>query len=530
MGSHKSQLQESLSSSEREVIRVLGSAHHRNISSFENEVVVDYVHQKACDELVPGAEPTVDFSAFIPLPTSVSVFDSAMSDSMWVPGVEFVAEPRPIRDQASIREVSQAYSLNKLQHVALKLVGTALLNEFKVDARCVNEKPEQVLCYLGGAGGTGKSRVIKALLGLQNSWGQDGRIKVCAPTGIAAVLVDGLTLHSLLEFLPQNMGDQGVSKRYSTAKMLLFSQVRLLIIDEVSMLSSRFLAQIDERLRTLCDSDKPFGGLHLILAGDLCQLEPVLGSPVYKKAKSSMDQAGHHLWENSVTSCILLEENMRFLRDPDWGKLLERARVGAYTDEDIGLINSRLVLFQSALLESADQVTSNPTSESASLSDSIRPVITTSNATRHKFNKLIFTTCASALPNTNKPIRILARICKSRNVRKWTFKQFKNAYHLPDEDTGNLPMILDLFVGCPVMFTKNEKDEKRVANGSVGVVVGFSVPSSDQSGYIGCSKDGVFVPACQPDIIFVKVLGKEGVKFHQNSPFGIFQLKPWGVQ
>ena len=86
-------------------------------------------------------------------------------------------------------------------------------------------------------------------------------------------------------------------------------------------------------------------------------------------------------------------------------------------------------------------------------------------------------------------------------------------------------MILDLFVGCPVMFTKNEKDEKRVANGSVGVVVGFSVPSSDQSGYIGCSEDGVFVPVCQPDIIFVKVLGKEGVKFHENSPFGIFQLK-----
>ena len=87
-------------------------------------------------------------------------------------------------------------------------------------------------------------------------------------------------------------------------------------------------------------------------------------------------------------------------------------------------------------------------------------------------------------------------------------------------------MILDLFVGCPVMFTKNEKEEKRVANGSVGVVVGFGYPSNEPSGnYIGCSQDGVFVPACQPDVVFVKVLGKDHVKFHHNSSIGIFPLK-----
>jgi hypothetical protein len=215
------------------------------------------------------------------------------------------------------------------------------------------------------------------------------------------------------------------------------------------------------------------------------------------------------------------------LKDPEWGKLLERARVGNYTDEDMRIINSRLVVSAPALPESVtNQVFSDSTPIPTSLSDSIRPVITTSNATRHKFNKAIFTRCASFLPDTNKPIRILARICKSRNVRRWTFKQFKNAYQLPDEDTGNLPMILDLFVGCPVMFTKNEKEEKRVANGSVGVVVGFGYPSNEQSGnYIGCSQDGVFVPASQPDVVFVKVLGKEHVKFHQNSSIGVFQLK-----
>ena len=95
---------------------------------------------------------------------------------------------------------------------------------------------------LGGCWG---DWVIKALLALQGSWGQDGRIQVCATTGIAAVLIDGITIHSLLELWGKGANDPG-HKEYSQRKMMIFSRTRLLIIDEISMLSTSLLGRIDE--------------------------------------------------------------------------------------------------------------------------------------------------------------------------------------------------------------------------------------------------------------------------------------------
>ena len=304
-----------------------------------------------------------------------------------------------MKKHASLREVSLAHSLNKLQHAAFNVdVGAALLGELKVDSGTGKDKPEQIICYLGGAGGTGKSRVIKALLSLQESWDQDGRIQVCAPTGIAAVLIDGVTIHSLLEFLPKGMNDPS-RKEYSQQKMLTFSRSRLIIIDEVSMLSCSLLAQVDERLRILCATDKSFGGLHVILAGDLCQLDPVGGNPLYKKGSTVRDMAGHTLWRDCVNCCILLEENMRFLKDPDWGKTLESVRLGNWTDEALKIINSRLATFSSFEPSQSSSQPDHP------VPSSLRPVICVSNATRHKYNSAVFAICISRLKDTNKPIR-----------------------------------------------------------------------------------------------------------------------------
>ena len=86
-------------------------------------------------------------------------------------------------------------------------------------------------------------------------------------------------------------------------------------------------------------------------------------------------------------------------------------------------------------------------------------------------------------------------------------------------------MSLDLFVGAPVMFTMNDTREKKIANGSVGFVVGFEFPRSWQNDYVGRSKDGVFVPSCEPHTILVRILGKEGHQFHSDLPPGIFRTK-----
>ena len=96
-----------------------------------------------------------DSNGFVVLPTSVEIFDIAIGDSLWSSGLEFVAQPKPVKNRASLREVSHAHSLNKLQHAAFQLMGAALLAELKFDAGLEKDKPEQIVCYLGGAGETG---------------------------------------------------------------------------------------------------------------------------------------------------------------------------------------------------------------------------------------------------------------------------------------------------------------------------------------------------------------------------------------
>ena len=102
--------------------------------------------------------------------------------------------------------------------------------------------------------------------------------------------------------------------------------------------------------------------------------------------------------------------------------------------------------------------------------------------------------------------------------------EFRDLYKLQDDKTEKMPMILDLFVGCPVMLTLNDKDEK-IANGSVGVVAGFEFPNNWQSDYIGCSPEGVFVPSSEPEAVLVMILGKETHQFHPDLPAGIFRSK-----
>ena len=530
------QASHTLTTADRYIVESLSNKHVEFIREFHKSLSSELTRASS------GSAPTDSISndgehdadGFLRLPTTVELYDEAIADSTYVIGVEFVAQPKPVKARASLREVSQAHSLNKLQHACFKLLGSALLAELKFDAGVTKEKPSQVICYLGGAGGTGKSRVVKSLLALQQSWGQDGRIQVTAPTGIAAVLIEGVTIHSLLEFYPKNMKDSS-HKQYSQEKVSLFSRSRILIIDEVSMLSSSLLAQIDDRLRNLCGLEAPFGGLHIVLAGDLCQLDPVVGFPVYSKNhKSSVrDRAGYKLWHESVNHCILLEENMRFLNDPEWGKVLESVRLGNWTDKALQIINSRLARVPQGgncqtVSAQASQVDSSPGPKlpaSIRVQDCLKPVIVVSNESRRKYNSALFSMCIRQLDETNKPIRILARLAKTRTTRTMTAGDFKSLYKLADNKTEKIPMILDLFVGAPVMFTMNDTREKKIANGSVGFVVGFEFPRSWQNDYVGRSKDGVFVPSCEPNTILVRILGKEGHQFHSDLPPGIFRTK-----
>lgn len=150
------------------------------------------------------------------------------------------------------------------------------------------------IIYLTGKAGTGKTTFLKYL---SKSIGK--KTAVVAPTGVAAINAGGQSIHSFFTinfneppFIPNDIrlrfksGPNDVDKttiyshfRFSKARLELFRSLELLIIDEISMVRADLLDVIDRLLRAYCGRgrNKPFGGVQVIMIGDVFQLPPVEG-------------------------------------------------------------------------------------------------------------------------------------------------------------------------------------------------------------------------------------------------------------
>ncbi len=129
--------------------------------------------------------------------------------------------------------------------------------------------------FLTGAAGTGKTYLINRFIRHAREHGIT--IAVTASTGIAATHIGGVTIHSwsgmgIRDTLTDEDIDVIVSREYLAKR---FAKTNILIIDEISMLSGVFLANLDRLLRSTRFSQEPFGGIQVVLVGDFFQLPPV---------------------------------------------------------------------------------------------------------------------------------------------------------------------------------------------------------------------------------------------------------------
>lgn len=126
--------------------------------------------------------------------------------------------------------------------------------------------------FLTGKAGTGKSTVLREFRKRTNK-----SVVYVAPTGIAAVNIEGQTIHSCFQIKPGMMSDLeplSSKKRYKVLK-----HTEVIVIDEISMVRSDLMSAIDARMRQVTsvkDIDKPFGGRQVIVVGDFFQLPPVV--------------------------------------------------------------------------------------------------------------------------------------------------------------------------------------------------------------------------------------------------------------
>ena len=195
--------------------------------------------------------------------------------------------------------------------------------------------------FLTGKAGTGKTTFLKTVVERSSK-----RNIVVAPTGVAAINAGGMTIHSFfqLSFSPFVPGAKIENKfDFGKEKRKLISSLDLLIIDEISMVRSDLLDAIDSVLRRFRDRYKPFGGVQLLMIGDLQQLTPVVTPEDERILAPYYDTPyffGSKALEQIDYVTIQLEKVYR-QQDDTFLTLLNHIREGQPTEADLQLLNSR---------------------------------------------------------------------------------------------------------------------------------------------------------------------------------------------
>src|SRR5882757_644740 len=135
--------------------------------------------------------------------------------------------------------------------------------------------------YLGGPGGTGKSRVIDALKIFFERRNQGRRFRLSSYTGVAAKNISGMTLHAAL-CLNQRTS-KGSSDKTKRDLVSMWEGVDYLFIDEVSMIGCRVMLKLSQALNDAKENKLPFGGINIVFAGDFSQLPPVGDAKLFSK-------------------------------------------------------------------------------------------------------------------------------------------------------------------------------------------------------------------------------------------------------
>ena len=169
----------------------------------------------------------------------------------------------------------------------------------------------------------------------------DIRILLCAYMGFAAFNISGQTICSAFH---RNMyqGTNLLSADGLNTFRIKYKHLKVVIIDEISMVGNITLSFIEKRLQQLTGTKAAFGGLSAIAVGDLYQLKPVSDFLICLDLKEGASSLGRNLWKELFTIYELVDI-MRQKDDLDFAHLLNRLRLNEMTEEDKEKLQTRIV-------------------------------------------------------------------------------------------------------------------------------------------------------------------------------------------
>ncbi|WP_203258853.1 helix-turn-helix domain-containing protein [Hyunsoonleella ulvae] len=289
--------------------------------------------------------------------------------------------------------------------------------------------------FLTGKAGTGKTTFLHRL-----KMHSLKRLVVVAPTGVAAINAKGVTIHSFFQMpfgpiLPDTnlSAGKGFNRKFSKTKINIIKSMDLLIIDEISMVRADLLDGIDRTLRRFRNRNKVFGGVQVLMIGDLQQLSPVIKENEWELLKHVYPN-GFFFSSLAFKQCHAITIELKHIyrqENPKFIDILNAIRNNRLTDVAAAELNKRFI----------PDFTPEPNTGYISL--------TTHN------NKAEATNNNELAKLTTKPHTYTAEV-----DGKFPEYAYPNAVKL------------ELKVGAQVMFVKNDSDPaKRYFNGKIGKVI-----------------------------------------------------------
>ncbi|MBQ9230862.1 MAG: AAA family ATPase [Prevotella sp.] len=279
--------------------------------------------------------------------------------------------------------------------------------------------------FLTGRAGTGKTTFLRNVQKMV-----DKEFITLAPTGVAAILAGGDTIHSFFG-LPMDVCYPGTMGKMNEARIQTLLHTDTIIIDEVSMVRCDIIDAIDYTMRRTLRSTQPFGGKQVIFVGDMFQLPPV----VARKEERELMQDLYHADDCFFYKADVIKR-MRLVKiefqkvyrqdDSHFLQILENVRLNKVTPEDLMHLNRRVC---------------QPTKE-----DGMVITLASRNSTADALNE-----------------ERLAEIDSEEYVYEGTVQGKFDEKRFPVDKT------MKLKVGAQVMFTRNDQ-HKRWANGTLGKV------------------------------------------------------------
>ncbi|OFX38884.1 MAG: helicase [Bacteroidetes bacterium GWA2_32_17] len=305
--------------------------------------------------------------------------------------------------------------------------------------------------FLTGKAGTGKTTFLHEL-----KKSSPKRMIIVAPTGVAAINATGVTIHSFFQlpfspYIPNNnesIVNQSFNQRkFNRDKIRIIKSLELLVIDEISMVRADMLDAIDNVLKTYKDHSKPFGGVQLLLIGDLHQLAPVIKEDEWSILKNYYDTvfffSSKALQQINFVSIEL--QHIYRQSDKEFIEILNKIRDNKIDSDLLKALNKRYI------------PSFNPNDDEGYI------ILTTHNANAHNTNQ-----------NKLKEIKEKSKIFKA---------QIKNDFpeYVYPTDTN-----LELKTNSQVMFVKNDSSHNKLYyNGKIGKITRFS----DDGIYVKCQTD-----------------------------------------